>query len=378
MSKKKKIMLPPECEIFVDEYGRALKLIHKDGNIKSGDICEPEELVKQTSAEFEKRLKGDEKDSPRVLVSRYADGTVDYAIRILEVNNLYDEAVALREVELKYLTKVNEGGYLDCSIVNDAAMIGNNMILRTAGGDTPYPFSYLGKLFDRLYKADRIYCNGSLGGFIKNLIILAAVAGLLCAIWLIEPVSALFSHNIFGILSVLTAGALGVFVWKKYQEYLGYFSGCLGYILAGALGMVTILILLDDEVSKAEACSAATVLAITAVAAVMMISYWIPSFFGNLRYMLHIATAKEKFFAAKGAVNDYLGEIRGALGKAKKLISSDSPGFANIYGYVTRHFSVVNENGEKAADEVVWDSFIKRFEAAEKYYDKAAGIAEHY
>lgn len=366
--------MPPDCMIFTQEYDRALKLLKKGGGKKASDFCGPEQLAMRATAEFENCLKGDGKDSPRVLASRYADGTVDYAIKTLEVNNLNEQSLALREVELTYLVKTNEDGYSDGDIINDAAMIGNILLHRTADGDTPHPFSYLGVLFERLYKADKIYNGGSPGGFVKNLIILAAVAALLCAIWLIEPVSALFSNVVCGLLSLGSAFALGVFVWKKYQEYLGYFSGCLGYILAGGLGMVIAAIFLDKETPKPEANSAATVIAITAVSVVMMITYWIPSFFGNLRYMFHIASAREKYTSAKSAVEEYLESVRAAFKEVRSLISPDNPRFNGIYDYAVGHFSVVNENGEKAAKEVVWKSFVSRIEAAEKYYDNAERI----
>lgn len=378
MAKKKKVYMPPDCTLFTREYDRALKLLDKKSDKKSSDFCDASELVRRATIEFEKCLQSDSEDPSGRQVMKYAEDTVDYAVRILELNNLYDQSIALREVTLTYLAKANTDGAANLSLINDAAMIGNTLLVRTTDGETPYPFSHIGKLFERLYKAEKIYKGGSLGGFIANLIVLAAVAGLICAIWLVEPVSALFSHTICGILSVLSAGALGVFVWKKYQEYLGYFSGCLGYILAGGLGMVIVATLLDKEISKAEASSAATVLAITAVAVVLMLTYWIPSFFGNLRYMLHIANVRDKYLGIKYETAEYIKDVRGALGKVKKLTLSDNPNFANTYGYVTRHFSVVDENGEKAADDVVWESFMHRLNAAEKYYNRAKEQEEKY
>ncbi len=376
---KKKMVMPQDCMLFTSEYNRALKLLHKSGELNSGSgYCGASELVSRTTAEFEKRLQSDRENPSGRQVLEYAEYTVDYALRILELNNMYDQSMALREVTLTYLAKANADGSADLSLINNAAMIGNTLLIRTTDGETPYPFSHIGALMERLYKAERIYTGGSLGGFIKNLIILAIVAGLVCALWLVEPVSALFSRDFCGALSVISAIVLGVFVWKKYQEHLGYFSGCLGYILAGGLGMVIAITALDNDVPRAEANSAATVLALTAIAVVLMIAYWVPSFFGNLRYMFHIANAREKYLSAKSAVGEYLESVRGGIKAVRRLATKGNPNFERTCEYVARHFSVVGENGEKAADDVVWGSFMSRLEAAEKYYDRVKELADKY
>lgn len=360
--------LPNDYRQFDEEYDKSLELL-KQSEDRPDEFCDLKTMVERTEDRFETMsAPGPFQFASGLMAKHFAEETVEGAVRILSANKYEQPVIALREVELTYLAKTDDDGSNSDALLTTAKNIGDDVLDKMDGeSDTPYPFSYLREIVDEYDKAHSLCFDGSVGGLVANIVVIVALAGVLGFLWLFPPVEKLFANPVPFLLSFITPFAVGIFVWRKFRDNIGVFSGCLGYLIAGALGFF----LVGSSSGLDELNGQTVLLSISVLALALVLVYWIPSLYRNIRYTIHRKTSYSDYTAAKERAEKYILGIISALDKVKRLTSPNSPGYQSAYRHVTTSFSVTSSDGVRLGDAEVWNAYLRRINAAWAYYDRA-------